>query len=130
MSEPAAEFVVSGIVAGEELLGEPYLAVIGRCGDAPIHYGDHLRFVVRVDEPQSLEDFEHEPVEFERQDMDLTVRAIHSYGHERQELDRGMTGMLFLTGTGLESVKVGSVLQGAGIGTETAEQAVVKAGHQ
>lgn len=128
MNEQAIEFVVSGIVTGEELLGEPYLAIIGRCGETAIRQGDEFRYVVQVDEPETLEDYEREPIEVARQEVDLIVRAIHAYGQERSELDRGMTGTLFLTGQGVECVGRSSILHGGETGRISLDRTVIETG--
>jgi hypothetical protein len=114
MTQNQVEFVVSGIVRGEELLGQPYLAIIGRCGTIPVRRGDHFRSAVRVDEPEYPHGFEADPVELNRQEIDLAVRGVHSYGEERDQLDRGMTGTLFLTGEGIDRIELGHVLYGFG----------------
>jgi hypothetical protein len=110
MSESAAEFVVVGEVEGTQLFDEPYRTVIGRCGDLPIHVGDRFEFIVQFAQPETIADYENEPVEISREAISLTVRHIRAYERDRQLLDRGMTGSLVLTGAGIEKVSGGCTL--------------------
>lgn len=119
MTPQQSEFVVNGLVRGNELLEAPYLvieghAVEGRCGNLIGHGGDHFRHATCIDEPEYSHGYEKEPVELDRQDIDLVVRGAYSYDQERAPLDRGMTGRLFLTGEGPGRIETGHVLCGAG----------------
>jgi len=110
MNDTAAEFAVVGDVEDSRLFDEASWTVSGRCGNSPIRVGDRFDFAVRFKEPESLADFENDPVEIARDPVSLTVRHIRAYERDREFLDRGMTGSLVLTGAGADKVSAGCAL--------------------
>lgn len=110
MTSGPGQFVVAGIVDGQELLRAKYCSVIGRCGQTPVRLGDRFDGVVRFDEPKSTQDYERPPKALAEEKVELAIQKISAYGRERTVLEAGMTGSLVLTGLGLDKLGAGCAL--------------------
>ena len=97
-------FIIDGFVRGE------HFAVLGQCGDAPIHVGDVFDAVYRNKRRRYPDELGDEPVREVEKPAAIRVVCIHAYERSLKALGEGMTGSLKLEGDGLQYVAPGWIL--------------------
>jgi hypothetical protein len=109
-----SEFFVKDVL--QDRSGKPLFVGFPNDGDA-VRVGD--QFVVRYEVPRTLDDVLNERSKAEPTNVyaiSLVVVAIESMRKSIQELPRGVTGALILSGDGMEFLSKNSFLRTAPLG--------------
>ncbi len=104
MTENEIQFIVVGVDHGE------HFAVLGCCGDVPIHVGDMFDAVYRYKRRRSPDELGDEPIRELEEPAAIRVVCIHAYDLSLEMIGQGMTGSLVLEGEGLQLLAPGWIL--------------------
>jgi hypothetical protein len=111
MNTAPPEFIVDDVVQSEvNLLPGPCVVLVGRCGDGSVSKGQVLCAAYRYRNDRYPDDMGIEPVREIERPVRIEVVEIQIHGRWFQQIDRGMTGALFVKGEGIDCLAPGWVL--------------------